>query len=259
VSRPRLLLVPFVTALEWERISPLLEQWAEIATFDPPGVGGEPLPPELDRHDTGWDGVENPLGVWRRATAARGLAEVESRGWERYFVVTDSYGITPATLIAAEHRERVLGLAFGHAALSHGREGERAPVSKEVWEAMGSLMKTDVKNFIAYGIAQLTQGAVSDEQAARWMERFNDREVVARIWLLLGDDAEPVGDRLHELGLPLLLAQHMGCIANLPEGFEDIVAEFPDAATAKCPEACAASPVFAEAVREFCASVADPA
>ena len=254
MTQPRLLLVPFVTELEWERILPLLSEWAEIATFDPPGVGEEPLPAELDIPTERWSELSDPLRLWRQATAERGLAEVERQGWEEYFVVTDSYGITPAVLIAQESPERVRGLAFGHAALSHDREGERAPVSKEVWEAMASLMRTDAKGFIAYGIAQLTQGAVTDEQAARWMERLADRAVVAELWELLGNEPEPVGDELHGLGLRLLLAQHVGCLAQRQEGYDDIVAAFPDAATVACPEACAASPAFAEALREFCSA-----
>ena len=30
MSRPRLLLVPFVTALEWEKILPTLGEWADV-------------------------------------------------------------------------------------------------------------------------------------------------------------------------------------------------------------------------------------
>jgi hypothetical protein len=43
--RPRLLLVPEFTELEWV-IRPKLAEWAEVATYDPPGVGGEPIPAE---------------------------------------------------------------------------------------------------------------------------------------------------------------------------------------------------------------------
>ena len=43
MSLPRLLLVPQLTQIEWT-IEPDLEQWAEVASFDPPGVGNEPAP-----------------------------------------------------------------------------------------------------------------------------------------------------------------------------------------------------------------------
>jgi hypothetical protein len=35
LTRPRLLLVPLITELEWV-IRPRLEEWAEVATFDVP-------------------------------------------------------------------------------------------------------------------------------------------------------------------------------------------------------------------------------
>ena len=44
--RPRLLLVPEFTELQWT-IKSDLEQWAEVRSFDPPGVGGEPRPEDL--------------------------------------------------------------------------------------------------------------------------------------------------------------------------------------------------------------------
>jgi hypothetical protein len=47
VQRPRILLVPTVTELEW-RIAPLLSEWAEVATYDVPGVGQEPPVEPMD-------------------------------------------------------------------------------------------------------------------------------------------------------------------------------------------------------------------
>ena len=43
MARPRLLLVAEFTELEWA-IKPELEEWAEVLSFDPPGVGTEPVP-----------------------------------------------------------------------------------------------------------------------------------------------------------------------------------------------------------------------
>ena len=54
----------------------------------------------------------------------------------------------------------------------------------------------------------------------------------------------------------MLLAQHVGCLSKTQEGYDDIVAEFPDAATIGCPEARAASPAFAEALQRFCKEAA---
>ena len=46
MSRPRLLLVPSFTELKWG-VLPLLEEWADVATFDMPGVGEQPADEEL--------------------------------------------------------------------------------------------------------------------------------------------------------------------------------------------------------------------
>src|SRR5437899_4376557 len=48
MARPRILLVPNLTELEW-LIKPQLEEWAEVASFDAPGVGAEPRPDTLNR------------------------------------------------------------------------------------------------------------------------------------------------------------------------------------------------------------------
>jgi hypothetical protein len=68
----------------------------------------------------------------------------------------------------------------------------------------------------------------------------------------LVSDPEPMGDEIAALDVPLLLAKHDGCLGSTDEGFEDVVAAFPEAKTAICPEACFASPVFADALRVFC-------
>jgi len=38
MGRPRLLLIPEFTEVTWT-IKPRLEEWAEVASYDPPGVG----------------------------------------------------------------------------------------------------------------------------------------------------------------------------------------------------------------------------
>jgi len=133
VTRSRLLLVPFVTELEWESILPELEKWADVATCDPPGVGEEPLPDGLTV-EVGRSG-ENALEMlreWRTATAERVLAEVDRKGWEEFFVVGDSFGIENAVRVAEARPEAVRGIALGHAALEHNREGDRPTLSPNV-------------------------------------------------------------------------------------------------------------------------------
>ena len=224
-----------------------------MATYDAPGIGDEPLPGglELDPEQSEAK-ARAAFRSWRQASARRGIEEVGRLGWERFVIVGDSYGIDPAVRIALARRDAVRGLALGHAALSHEYEGPRAPVNKDIRDALTALLRTDTDGFIAFGIAQMTRGAVSQEQAARWFERFPDRALVRGVWELLGEEPEPIGERLRELDLPLLLAEHAGCLVETREGYEDIVAAFPDAQTVSCPEACATSPAFDAALREFC-------
>jgi hypothetical protein len=61
-------------------------------------------------------------------------------------------------------------------------------------------------------------------------------------------------DQLAARGVPMLFAQHEGCLMFTPEGYADAVAAFPDAQTLSTPEKPSASPAFAEALRSFCMS-----
>jgi len=246
--KPRLLLVPSFTELEWG-IRPELEQWAEVASFDTPGVGDEALPDGLEAADPGR--ASDLLPRWREAAARRGLEEVDRRDWERFIVVADSHGTPTGVRLARERPSAVVGMAIGHASLSHGTEGERAPMRAGIWEAMVQLAQQGGESFVRYGIAQMTRGGVDEETAAKMMERFPDLEVVGAMVQALGTEPEPIGDELAALGLPLLFAKHEGCLARTDEGFEDIVAAFPEAETAICPETCTASPTFAEALHGF--------
>jgi pimeloyl-ACP methyl ester carboxylesterase len=252
VTRPRILLVPSFTELEWGGIRPELEEWADVATFDTPGVGNEPMPPGVRIEP---DGADESLAAWRQAAAERGWREVESRGWTRLVVVGDSDGGPTAVLVARTHPEAVMGLALGHAALSTSTEGDRPPMRAGVRDALIQLASQGNESLVRYGIAQMTRGGVSDELAEEMIERFPDVDVISWTLQALKQAAEQIGDDLAALadaGVPLLLAKHEGCLGRTDEGFEDIVAAFPQAETAICPETCTASPVFAEALRRFC-------
>lgn len=236
----------------------MLEEWAEVATFDAPGIGGSEIPFEVER--------TRPLAPelltrWREGAVKIGLDTVETRGWERFVVVTDSWGSPTAVRIAGLRRESVIGLAMGHAALSHSTEGERAPERAGVLDALVQLASQGSEAFVRFGIAQMTRGGINEDTAQKMVERFPDMELVSATLEALGQRAEPIGDELKELDLPLLLAKHEGCLGSTDEGFEDIVEAFPEAETVICPEMCASSPTFAEALRTFCARacVADTA
>ena len=251
-SSPRLLLVPSFTELEWGT-RPLLEKWAEVATFDAPGIGDAEIPFEVELDPSR---SAELLGRWREATVQIGLDTVDHRGWQRFVVVSDSWGAPSAVGIARRRRDSVLGLAMGHAALSHSTEGERAPERAGVSAAMVQLARQGSEAFVRYGIAQMTRGAIDEDTAQQMVERFPDMDLVTAALEALGQEPEPIGEALFEIEAPLLLAKHEGCLGSTDEGFEDMVAAFPSAETVICPEMCASSPTFAEALQSFCSQLA---
>jgi pimeloyl-ACP methyl ester carboxylesterase len=251
VTRPRLLLVPAFTELEWG-IRSQLEEWADVATFDTPGVGDEPLPADFDP-DPGRAG--ELLARWRVAAAETGLRTVDTHGWDEFFVVTDDYGAATAVEIAKRRPDSVQGLALGHASLSHSSEGERPAMNPAIWQAMAALARQGSEQFVRYGIAQATQGGISEEVAQEMTKRFPDMKLVSFTFDALAQEPEPIGDDLAALALPMLFAKHEGCLGRTEEGFEDAVTAFPQAQIAICQETCSASPAFAAALRDFCERV----
>ncbi len=251
-SRPRLLLVPSFTELEWG-IRPSLQEWADVATFDAPGIGDNEIPFEVELDPSRGGEL---LSRWREAAVQIGLEAVDRRGWERFVVVTDSWGAPTAVRIARMRRDAVLGVALGHAALSHSTEGERAPERASISAALIQLARQGSDAFVRYGIAQMTRGGIDEDTAQKMVERFPDMELVTATLEALREQPEPIEDELREINAPLLLAKHEGCLSSTDEGFEDIVKAFPKAETAVCPEMCASSPTFAEALRQFCERLA---
>jgi hypothetical protein len=235
--RPRLLLVPHITELEWV-IKPELEQWAEVATFDMPGVGTEPPAEPLDR----------------QALVDRALEELDRRGWDSYVLVCDGSSLPVGVRVAHARIDAVEAMVLGHARLSNRREGERPPVNKEVTEAFGQLAETNFPDFIRYGITQVTHGSIGDELAARMLERV-PIEIGRALFEINLRDPEPFEDLIREVDVPLLLAKHEGCLGSTDEGFEDAVAAFPDERIVKVPQAPSVSSEFAEALRGFCQDV----
>jgi pimeloyl-ACP methyl ester carboxylesterase len=237
-ERPRVLLVPSLTELEW-KIAPLVAEWGDVATYDAPGVGDEPAVEQL-----------TPAAI-----LDRGLAEVESRGWDRYVVVGDEFGTYVATHLAAARPEAVRGLALGHAGLSLRRDGERAPLNGEVIEAFNRLARVDYRTYARH-LTQLTQDAYDDALAEAYVERVPQSVTLAFdgfIGTIAGDSLEPP---LRELNAPLLLAKHEGCLAWTDEGYEDVVAAFPGARTFATTQKPSVSPEFAEELREFSRALA---
>jgi pimeloyl-ACP methyl ester carboxylesterase len=242
VPRPRLLLCPQFTEVEWA-IVPELSEWADVASFDAPGVGDEPLPgDDLTLLDRG-------------LVVQRALQEAELLGWSSYFVVGDAWGTATAVRVATERPERVLGIALGHASLDYETEGERPAVNGELSAAMTQLLRTDYDSFVRYGITQFTQGGFDDDIAGRMVARFPPEGVAAQIWEMHVGRREPIGELLRALDKPLLLAKHDGCLAFTAEGYERAVAAFPTAHRASVKKTSPASDEFAAALRDFCEDV----
>src|SRR3954451_12533316 len=210
MARPRLLLVPQFTEVEWT-IAPLLSEWAEVATFDAPGVGDEPIP--------GGD----PESFDRGLVLQRALEEGDRLGWDSYFVDGDAWGAAAAVRAAHSRPEAVLGLRLGHASLSYDQEGPRAAVNKEVTAAMTQLLRSDYDSFVRYGMPQFTQGAFDEQTSERIVARFPPMEVASKVWEMNIDRVEPIGEMLDKLDVPILLSKHEGCLVFTAEGYKDAV------------------------------------
>jgi hypothetical protein len=234
MSRPRLLLIPSITELEWS-IKPQLEEWADVASFDVPGVGEEP------RADT----------IGREAVVQRSLAELDQTGWKSCFICCDSFGIPTGVQATTAWSGEVTGMALGHARLSTEVEGDRPPVNRAVLEAMLQLLRTDNKATVRYGLTQLTHGSMDDELTQQWIERVPLDIVITGLENVMRDP-EPIETQLRALGTPLLFAKHEGCLGTTEEGWEDAVEAFPDAHTLSVSETPTVSAGFAEALRSFC-------
>jgi hypothetical protein len=238
VDRPRLLLLPEWTEVEWTTIRPRLDEWADVASFDVPGIGDEPRAETIDRD----------------ALVARGLEELDRRGWESCFVAADGWGISAGVRLADKRPQAVQGMILGHARLSHRREGDRAPVNGAVWEAMNELVHKDHEAFILHGITQVTGGSIDEEQARQMVERFPS-DLIATGFELMTSDDDQIEGLLAKLDYPLLFAKHEECLMATEEGFDDAAAAFPQARTISVREAPQSSEKFADAMREFCEDV----
>jgi hypothetical protein len=226
-----------VTELEWV-IKPQLEEWAEVATFDIPGVGEEPPVEPLDR----------------RAIIARALLEVDRRGWDSYVVVCDGSALPTGVRVAHARPACVEAMALGHARLVNRMEGDRPTINREVMDAFNKLAESNYVDFVRYGLTQVTHGSIGDDLAARMLERV-PIETGRAVWGMNVRDSKPFEELIRELDVPLLLAEHEGCLGETHEGFADAVAAFPEARTVSTPEAPAVSRKFADALRSFCEEV----
>jgi pimeloyl-ACP methyl ester carboxylesterase len=237
VTTPRLLLIPGYSELEWV-IRPQLEEWAEVAAFDAPGVGDEAPP---DAHDTS-------------AVAERAAQEVDRLGWESCVVAADEYAIAAALKFTSRHRAAVQGLALGHACLNFSPDADPPAVNAEVRTAFTQVAELDDRTFMRH-LTQITQGFYGEELADRMLERIPTGVAQAYVRDNMADQGEWIEGSLRDLGKPLLLAEHDPCLLFTKEGFAAASSAFPDSMRVSCREKPTVSPAFADALREFCREV----
>jgi hypothetical protein len=237
MTRPRLLLIPAYSDLEWV-IRPQLEEWAEAAGFDAPGVGDEAPPAAYDSS----------------ALAERAAVEMDRLGWQSCVVAADEYSIAAAVKFASWHRDAVQGLALGHACLSFSPDAEPPPVNAEVRLAFGQVAELDDRTFMRH-ITQITQGFYGEELADQMLELIPTGVAQAYVRGNMADLGDWIEGALRDLGKPLLLAEHDPCLLFTRDGYEAAVSAFPDSMRVSCREKPTVSPTFAEALREFCREV----
>jgi hypothetical protein len=87
-------------------------------------------------------------------------------------------------------------------------------------------------------LTHFSQGAYDDELVDRYIKRVPGSVATAYLEAFPerqeGEDLEPA---LRGLDVPLLLAEHRGCLLFTPEGYEEAVATFPEAARLLRPQA----------------------
>jgi hypothetical protein len=241
-ERPRLLLVPMLTEVEWV-IKPLLEEWADVATYDAPGVGDEPP-------------VEAPSS---EATGRRGLEEADRRGWDSFVVAADEFGVLAASHLAVAAGDRLRGMVLGHARVSNSVDGPRPALNREVLSGIQSLLRTDPRTFVRQFFkmtgGERTEGGYGEALAEEWLRRV-PMPLAAPFYEARVAEGEEMAEQLTSLDAPMLLAQHKGCLMFTEEGFDDAVAALPHAHVYRCNEKPSTSAEFVPVLREFCGSLA---
>jgi hypothetical protein len=238
MERPRLLLVPQLTEIEW-LIRPDLERWADVASFDAPAG----------------DVSEDAHLI---AIAEAGLREIERHGWPSCVVVCDEWGAEAALELATRRPEVVDAFAFGHARLSNSIAGEEPAVNEQVWAACSQLAGRDTRTFVRQ-LFMLSQGeeprgGYGEDLIDRYFERV-PAEVLIGFWRPRPRSGERIGELLMTIDTPLLLVRHQGCILFTDEGFDQAVRALPRAERLSVPEKPSTSTAFAQALESFCSRV----
>ncbi|MEX2196652.1 MAG: hypothetical protein WD844_15335 [Thermoleophilaceae bacterium] len=235
--------MPSLTELEWT-IRPLLEEWAEVASYDAPGVGSEPR------------AEASPF----QARADRGLAELDRLGWDRVVVVGDELGSLGAVLLSRDRPGAVRTLALGHPIVSLDMTSERRSLNGAVVDAHIQLADASHRAFVREQFRSwLGLQREPAHEADPLAEEFLDRVPHGVARAFYGDInahgpayAREIAAAREQLPpLPTLLVHHEGCLMFTREGFDDAAAAMPDAETAATTAKPSVDPAFADALRAF--------
>jgi hypothetical protein len=232
--RARILYVPIFAAFEATQFAEAVAGWADVESFDSPGCGSRR--------------GEEPAGI--EGIAAAGAARLDELGWEGCVAVCDSHSQGAGAELALRD-PRVKGLGVGHAALRYDVDGPDPTLSPAVHSAAGQLLETDYRSFV-HAITQMTQGELGEEWIEPFMEQVPAEAARRGLSELPGQE---LSSRLRGEDVELLIARHVGCVLWLPEHFDDVVAELPDATAIDCDQVPLADPAFHGALRELCGRV----
>ena len=98
---------------------------------------------------------------------ARGLAELDRRGWDRCVVVGDEVGAAQAARARSGARPSAArALVMGHPALDFNAGGRRPSLNPEVRDVLVQIAKNDYRSYVR-ALSQVTQDAYDEELAER--------------------------------------------------------------------------------------------
>jgi hypothetical protein len=180
---------------------------------------------------------------------------MERNGWDRCVVVADEFGVAAATYLAGSAPHAVQALAAGHARLSNSLDGERAPLNREVYAGIVTMMRADprmfVRQFFMLTGGETREGGYSEKMVDAYLERVPVSRMAA-FWESRLEEGAHIGDLLRALDAPILLARHKGCLLYTDEGFEDAVSAMPRAHSVTVDEKPSTSVEFAQLLEAFC-------
>ena len=168
------------------------------------------------------------------ATGRRGLEEVDRRGWDASWSSrTSSAWSRPRTSLP----RRAIGSgdrARARAGVERCRPARGRRSTARCCSGIQSLLRTDPRTFVQAALQDdRRRGRRRADTAARrlvdeWLRRV-PMDVAEPFYEAARTRARKWEQRLARLDVPMLLAQHTGCLMFTDEGFEDAVAALPDA------------------------------